>query len=178
MPDSPSKLTVKTEKVAPAPAARSFWQPFESLRDEIDQVFDDFTRRMPRLWQGRSVLDIDPLWRRTGDASLLAIDVVEKSDAYTITAELPGLDEKDIEVSVADDVLTIKGEKKEEKEQKDKNYYLSERRYGLFQRAFQLPTGLDQAKIEASFQKGVLSVTLPKSSDSQTKEKKIAIKTK
>ena len=83
-----------------------------------------------------------------------------------------------IEVKVADDILTIKGEKKEEKEEKDKNYYMSERRYGSFQRSFQLPAGVDQSKIDASFQKGVLTVTLPKSPEAQKKEKKIAVKAK
>ena len=83
-----------------------------------------------------------------------------------------------IEVKVADDILTIKGEKKEEKEEKDKNYYMSERRYGSFQRSFQLPPGVDQGKIDASFQKGVLTVTLPKSPEAQQKEKKIVVKAK
>jgi HSP20 family protein len=73
---------------------------------------------------------------------------------------------------------TIKGEKKEEKEEKAKNYYVSERRYGAFQRSFQLPSGVDAEKIEANFQKGVLTVTLPKTLDAQKKEKKIAGKAK
>jgi HSP20 family protein len=107
-----------------------------------------------------------------------AVDVVEKEKEYQLLAELPGLDEKDVEVSVADDILTIKGEKKEEKEEKAKNYYVSERRYGTFQRSFQLPAGVDAEKIEANFQKGVLTVTLPKAPEALKKEKKIAIKSK
>jgi HSP20 family protein len=178
MSDIATKLSVKTKNAAPMSTAKSFWQPFESLRDEIDHVFDDFTRRAPRQWQGRSVFDIEPLWRHDGGIGVPAVDGGEKDDAYRVTAELPGLDEKDIEVSVADDVLTIKAEKKEEKEQEGKNYYLSERRYGLCQRAFQLPAGVDQSKIEASFQKGVLSLTLPKLAEAQKKEKKIDIKAK
>ena len=75
-------------------------------------------------------------------------------------------------------MLTIKGEKKEEKEEKAKNYHLSERRYGAFQRSFQLPFGVDAEKIEANFQKGVLTVTLPKTPEAQKKEKKIEIKAK
>ncbi len=106
------------------------------------------------------------------------VDVVEKEKECQISAELPGLDEKDVEVSIADDLLTIKGEKKEEREEKAKNYYASERRYGAFQRSFQIPSGVDADKIGASFQKGVLMVTLPKTPEAQTKEKKIAIEAK
>jgi HSP20 family protein len=106
------------------------------------------------------------------------VDVVETEKEYQITAELPGLSEKDVEVVVADEILTIKGEKKEEKEEKAKNYYLSERRYGAFKRSFQLPSGVDADKIEAGFQNGVLTLTLPKTPEAQKSEKKIAIKTK
>jgi HSP20 family protein len=106
-----------------------------------------------------------------------AIDIAEKGTAYELTAELPGMDDKGIEVTVSDNVLSIKGEKKEEKEQKDKNYHLSERRYGSFQRSFDLPTGVDAAKIEAQFAKGVLTVTLPKTAEAQKKQRKIDVKT-
>ena len=116
--------------------------------------------------------------RLRSEVSAPVVDVVEKEREYQVSAELPGLEEKDVEVSVADDMLTIKGEKKEEKEEKAKNYYLSERRYGAFQRSFRLPPGVDSAKIEANFQKGVLTVTLPKTPEAQKKEKKIEIKTK
>jgi HSP20 family protein len=105
-----------------------------------------------------------------------AMDIAEKDKAYQVTAELPGLDEKDIDVTVSDNVLTIKGEKKEEKEEKEKNYYLSERRYGAFQRSFDLPSGVDTAKIEAQFAKGVLTITLPKSAEAQKKQRKIDVK--
>jgi HSP20 family protein len=86
------------------------------------------------------------------------------------------MDEKNIEVKVADDVLTIKGEKREEKEEKNKDYYLSERSFGSFQRSFQVPNGVDTDKIEASFKNGVLTVTLPKSTEAQKAEKKITVK--
>ena len=98
-----------------------------------------------------------------------------------MTAELPGLDAADIDVKFAHNVLTISGEKKEEKEEKKekkKDYYLSERRYGSFQRSFQLPDGIDAGKIEAKFDKGILKVTLPKTEKAQNHEKKIAITTK
>ncbi len=106
-----------------------------------------------------------------------AADVSETDKAYEITAELPGMDEKNIEVKLANGVLTIKGEKQEEKEEKQKDYHMRERSFGSFQRTFQVPDGVDSDKIEASFKNGVLSVTLPKSPEAQKAEKKIAVKT-
>ena len=96
--------------------------------------------------------------------------------AYEITADLPGMDDKNIEVKAVDGVLTIKGEKQEEKEEKKKDYYLQERSFGSFQRSFGLPDGVDQDKIEASFKKGVLIVTLPKRPEAQKPTKKIEVK--
>ena len=105
-----------------------------------------------------------------------AIDVVDTDKAYEITAELPGMNESDIDVKFSDGTLTIKGEKRDEKEEKKKGYYLSERRYGSFQRSFGVPDGVDVDKIEANFKNGVLTVTLPKTPQAQTSEKKISIK--
>lgn len=182
MAEAATKLPVKQEtKAAPqSRGAAPLWQPFDTLRQEVDRIFDDFTRGLGRFPFGRRMFDIEPLMRFEGPAVLAApaIDVVEKEKEYVISAELPGLDENDVDVSVSDDMLTIKGEKKEEKEEKAKNYYVAERRYGSFQRSFQLPTGVDSEKIDASFQKGVLTVTLPKTPEAQKKEKKIAIKAK
>jgi len=182
MAEAATKLPVKQEgKAAPATrGASSLWQPFDTLRQEVDRIFEDFTRGFGRLPLGRRMLDVEPLLRLEAPTAFAApaIDVVEKEKEYVISAELPGLDEKDVDVSVSDDMLIIKGEKREEKEEKAKNYYLSERRYGAFQRSFQLPTGVDAEKIDASFQKGVLTVMLPKTPEAQKKEKKIAIKAK
>jgi HSP20 family protein len=88
---------------------------------------------------------------------------------------LPGLDAKNIELSVSDDVLTIKGEKKEEKEEKTKDRYVSERRYGSFRRSVQLPSSVDAGKIEANYKSGVLTVTLPKFAEAQKKQTVIPI---
>jgi HSP20 family protein len=93
-----------------------------------------------------------------------------------VTAELPGMDEKNIEVKVSNGDLLIKGEKEEEKEEKKKDYYLQERHFGSFERRFRVPEGVDADKIEASFKKGVLTVTLPKTAEAQKAEKKIAVK--
>ena len=105
-----------------------------------------------------------------------AVDVVESEKAYEITAELPGMDEKNIEVKVTDGRLTVKGEKQEEKEEKEKDYYLQERHYGSFERSFDLPESVEPDKIEASFKKGVLTVTLPKKAEAQKAAKKIEVK--
>jgi HSP20 family protein len=105
-----------------------------------------------------------------------AVDVTESDKAYEITAELPGMDEKDIEVNVANAGITIKGEKKEETEEKQKDYYVSERRYGAFERYFGLPESVDVDKIAATFKNGVLRVTLPKIAEAQTPARKIEVK--
>ncbi|SCW87590.1 HSP20 family protein [Rhizobium mongolense subsp. loessense] len=169
MADTATKLSVKSED-KPAKPPASGWLPFENLRQEIDRLFDDFT---PAFWQrpfrpslGRSFAAI----------TAPAVDLVEKEKAYEVTAELPGLDPSGLEVRVSNNVLTIKGEKQEDKEDKQKEYYVSERRYGAFQRSFELPQGVDTAKIEASFKNGILTVSLPKSAEVQKNSRKIDIK--
>lgn len=174
MADASQKVPVKGAG-KPAPAARS-WSPFENLRQEIDRLFDDFH---PLGW--RSALGRlpggDVPWPKLGMLQIApAVDLVEKDHEFEITCELPGMDEKDIELKLVGDMLTIKGEKTEQKEEHEKDYHLSERRYGSFQRSFQLPDGVDTGKIEANFAKGVLTVKLPKSTEAQKKEKKIEVK--
>lgn len=171
-----TKLPVKTENSnAPAPKAGE-WAPFESLRREIDRLFDDFHPFGWRSPAARPIFDFETPKLRGEWAVAPAMDLVEKEKEYEITAELPGIDEKSVEIKVANRALTIKGEKREEKEEKQKDYYLSERRYGSFQRSFTLPEGVDADKIEANFAKGVLTVTLPKTADAQKAEKKIEVK--
>ena len=112
----------------------------------------------------RSILDMEPFWRREFGFSVTpAIDIVEKDKAFEVTAELPGLDARNIELQLSDNVLTVKGEKHEDKEEKTKDRYVSERRYGSFRRSLQVPGSVDADKIEAAFKNGVLTVTLPKS---------------
>ena len=174
MAEKETKVPAKTEeKPVEGAALPAAWRPFESLRREVDRLFEDFDRSG---WgfPSRSLFDIEPFWRRRATAP--AVDIVEREKDYQLTAELPGLEEKDIELNVTDDVMTIKGEKKEEKEEKKKDYYLSERRYGAFQRSFSLPPGVDADKIDASFKKGVLTVTLPKKPEAMKPQRKVEIK--
>jgi HSP20 family protein len=169
-----TKLPVMRETMEPSFAMG--WPPFEGLRQEIDRLFDDFG--LGFRWPfGRSLFAAEPLFRRRMTAvKMPAVDVVESDKAYEITADLPGMDEKSIEIKVTDGVMTIKGEKQEEKEEKKKDYYLQERSFGSFQRSFELPETVDPEKIEASFKKGVLIVTLPKKPEAQKPAKKIEVK--
>jgi HSP20 family protein len=178
MAEAATKLPVKTEKKPTEPAsAVEPWWPIDNLRREIDRVFDDFDGGFWRSTFRRPLLSVAPFWRRElRGPDVPAVDVTESDKAYEITAELPGMDEKNIEVKVVNDNLRIKGEKQEEKEEKKKDYYLQERRFGSFERSFALPEGVDAEKIEASFRKGVLTVTLPKKPEAQKPEKKIEVK--
>ncbi len=102
--------------------------------------------------------------------------MVESEREYRITAELPGMDAKDIDISISDDMLILKGEKREEREEKAGNYHRSERRFGSFQRSFQLPRGVDRDGIEASFERGLLTLTLPKMAEASVQRRKIDIR--
>jgi HSP20 family protein len=124
----------------------------------------------------RLMFDVEPAWRSSFSFSAPAIDMSEDEKAYKISAELPGLDAKDVDVSVSGDMLVLKGEKRQEKKEKDKNYHYSERSYGSFQRAFQLPASVDRDKLAADFSKGVLTITLPKTAEAQKPTKKIEVK--
>lgn len=170
MAEAATKLPVKKSST---PAKPEEWAPFENLRREIDNLFDDFRTfdwHMPSRVLGFEMPRIGTAWKLAP-----AIDLVEKDDAYEITAELPGLDEKNVEIKLSNSSLTIKGEKSEEKHDERNDYYLSERRYGSFQRSFRLPEGVDADKIDANFSKGVLTVKLPKTAEAKA-EKNITVK--
>jgi HSP20 family protein len=168
-------VPVEVKKAAPAEAtAPDVWRSF---RSEMDRLFDRFAGGFgfPAL---RRMFDIEPAGRSASSFSFSApaIDMSEDEKAYKISAELPGLDAKDVDVSVSGNMLVLKGEKLQEKEEKDKNYYFSERAYGSFQRAFELPASVDRDKISADVSKGVLTMTLPKTPDAQKQQKKIEVK--
>ena len=134
-------------------------QPFLSLQREIDRLFDDFTR-------GFSTLSMMPA---PGGKLMPVTDVTETDKEIEISAELPGLEEKDLQINLSDNVLTIKGEKKAEKERKEKDFRMVERSYGAFERTIELPEGVNPDSIKATIAKGVLTVTVPKPAPAQAK---------
>jgi HSP20 family protein len=141
------------------------WKPFEfdRLRREMDRVWDSF-------FEGR------PSRRAREEGEWLpSLDVSETKSDLVIKAELPGMDAKDIEISLNEGILTIKGEKKQEREEKEEGYHLIERSYGSFTRSIRLPKEVQSDKINASFKNGVLKVVLPKSEEAKKKEIKIKV---
>jgi HSP20 family protein len=166
-------VPVEVKKAAPTDvAAPDTWRSF---RSEMDRLFDRFAGGFgfPSL---RRMFDAEPAWRSSFTFSAPAIDMSEDEKAYKISAELPGLDTKDVDLSISGNTLVLKGEKRQEKEEKQKNYYWSERSYGSFQRAFELPASVDHDKVSADFSKGVLTITLPKTPQAQKQQKKIEVK--
>jgi HSP20 family protein len=139
------------------------WRPFGelgSLRREMDRLWDSFFGERP----------LARAWEREWAPSL---DVSETKDNFVVKAEVPGIDAKDIDISLTGDVLTIKGEKKQEKEEKEEDYHLVERTYGAFSRSIRLPAEVESTKIKASYKNGILRVTLPKSEKVKAKEVRI-----
>jgi HSP20 family protein len=144
--------------------SRDVWEPFGSLRRDMERLFDDFSRDLG--WGPPAI---------AGTSMAPRVDVSETESEIRIEAELPGVDEKDVEVVLTDGRLTIKGEKKQEKEEKKKDFHLVERSYGSFARTIGLPFEADPGQVKASFTKGVLTVTVPKPAEVKSKEKKIPI---
>lgn len=156
-------------------------QPRGWLHRPSEEVFGRLHREMNRLFEDFfKAPGLAPFERWTRGEGILApeIDVAETDKGIEISAELPGVDEKDVDVTLAEGVLTIKGEKKAEKEEKDKNYYRVERSFGAFQRSLSLPAGIDDSKVTASFDKGVLMVKLPKKPEAKAAVKKVTVKSK
>jgi HSP20 family protein len=135
---------------------------FAALRDEIDKVFSDFSRDLP-------------MSLGNGTGFLPAMELVETDKSVTVSFELAGLDRDDISISAVDQTLTVSGEKKSETETKEGAYYRSERSFGAFSRAIALPFKIDPAKVDAHFEKGLLTITLEKPADYQSSAHKIAI---
>jgi HSP20 family protein len=141
------------------------WTPFREvsrLRDEMDRLWQDF------FGPGRRAL------RPMAEEWIPAVDISDTADKVTVRVEVPGMDAKNIEISLSGDILTIKGEKKAEKEEKGENFYLAERSYGSFARSLRLPAEVEGDKIEASYKQGVLTITCPKKE--VVKPKQIEIK--
>lgn len=150
-------------------------EPVESFRRDMDRLH----REIDRLFDGVLTESAGPSWlsEMWGRGALTPqLDVSEDDKAFRVNIELPGMDEKDVDVTLSDRILTIRGEKKEDKEQKDKNFYRRERAYGSFTRRIEVPADVDATKIDASFKKGVLTIELPKTAEAQKKVKHIAVK--
>ncbi len=150
-------------------ARRDEWDPFRDFQREMNRLFDDFWSDFPALSN-----------RRERSPSALAafsprVDVSETDKTIEVSAELPGMDEKDITVELDDSTLTVRGEKHEEKEEKGKNWFSREQSYGSFHRVIPLPTSVDGTKAKARFKKGILSVSVPKREEETAKRKTVAI---
>lgn len=139
--------------------------PFLSLQREMNRVFDDFFRGF----------DLEPFGRSGNWSFEPSLDVWEDDKNIHVKAELPGMDEKNIELNLQENILSIRGEKKDEREDKKDGYFYRESRYGSFSRTVPLPEGIDAQRVEAKFNKGVLTVTIPKPEGAAT-GKKIPIK--
>lgn len=144
-------------------AERGREDPFGALMRQVEDVFEDFQRN----------------WSAPGSTGTMGfaprLDVSENDGALVLTAELPGVDEKDVEVMLAGNVLTIKGEKRQERKEDEGERHLVERVYGSFQRSLRLPFEIEADRVEANFAKGVLTVTLPKPPEAKEKVKRIAV---
>jgi HSP20 family protein len=139
--------------------------PFQALWQEVNRTFDTFFNEFSERPFGSGGGSFSP-----------SIDVTESDDAFLVTAEIPGVAQDDVDVSLTKDALTIKGEKKVEQEEKEGGYYHLERRYGSFYRAIPLPPNVvDPEKVEASFDNGVLTITLPKLEKAQHISKRIPV---
>jgi HSP20 family protein len=146
------------------------WEPTKSMEKFFEEMFEEnlpsrFLRRFPRFKWMAEVETVSP-----------AVDMFDKADEIVVKAEVPGIDKKNIKISVSDNVLTIKGEMKKEEEVREEDYYYSERSYGSFSRSLTLPAKVVEGKISAEFKDGILEVHLPKAVESKPKEIKVDIK--
>ena len=145
-----------------------YQDPFQSFRTEMDRLFDSFLGGVPSL---------AGLRQGFGDAQMTpTLDVKENEKEIVVKADLPGMDEKDINLTIHNGVLSLRGEKKSEHTDQRDNYHVMERSYGSFQRSIRLPETINEDKAEARFDKGVLTITLPKRPEMVGTQKKIEIK--
>jgi len=146
----------------------SFLREMDSLHKEMDRLFEDF-------WKGStSQTFMTQPWQQ--GALSPRIDESEDEKSFHIKVELPGMDKDDVDVTLSGGVLTIRGEKKQEEEEKGKNFYRKERSFGSFRRSLPIPVDVDETRVEAKFEKGVLFIELPKTAEAIKKVKHISIK--
>jgi HSP20 family protein len=161
------EISVKTPPRRAFPALTdTLSEPLSRLRSEVDRLFEDFPARWPSFQFGRLAPAMP----------LPAVEMTETDKAYKLSVEVPGMDAADIEVSVHDNNLIISGEKKEEREEKEKGYSYSERSYGAFERRIELPDGADSENIKAEVRKGVLRITLSKDQKAVANKRRIEVK--
>lgn len=177
MDDTTQLLIKKTDK-PPVRHRRGDWHPIQTFRDEFDRLFDRLSNGRNEVSRGRLGPDLDLSFPLDDLFSFgePAVDVVERETEYEISAELPGIDRSDVEVKISNGMLTLSGEKRDERHEHRRDYHFSERHYGSFSRSFALPAGIDQDRISADFSKGVLTVRLPKTPEALASEKKIEVK--
>lgn len=178
MPETARKETTTEMQT---PAKRDLQHPLLGLRHEVDSLFDNFFSSFSMGPFGRSGFELDPFRRigRTLTAThemIPSMDVRDTDKEIRITAELPGMDKKDLEITLSDGVLVIKGEKKEEMKEEKENSLLTERHYGSIYRSMHIPEGIDEANVDATFMNGVLSITLPKADMPKKEAMKVEIK--
>jgi len=176
------KAVDKTKEKASVPAAPEARHPLTDLRDEIDRVFDRAFRGWPHF--GGLLTDWDP-FRDVGSVfgarpfgRFPQTDIKEGDKDFSVTIELPGVALEDLDLAITDNTLTVKGEKRSEREEQEKGHHLKERSYGRFERSFRLPEEANPDKIDASFENGVLKIRLPKRSEARKKARKISVKAK
>jgi HSP20 family protein len=157
-------------KETKALAPRGSFMDFTRWERDMDRMMEDFLERRMRPWWPER-------WFRAEGMELTtpAIDLYEEKNDIVVKAELPGIDKNNIEINLADHMLTIKGEKKKEEEDKEENYYRSERSYGSFVRTLELPKDIHTDKVKASFKNGILEVRLPKTEEAKAKEVKVKV---
>ena len=141
--------------------------PVFSLQRDMNRIFEDFWKRFDAPFGAFGRLD----------AGVPRTDIAETDSALEVSVELPGIDQKDVDISLTDSALTIKGDKKSRREEGKKDYHLLERTYGSFYRSIPLPSGVDTDKARAEFKNGVLTVTIPKTEEALSRVKKIEVKT-
>ncbi|HSS65651.1 MAG TPA: Hsp20/alpha crystallin family protein [Gammaproteobacteria bacterium] len=178
--DIPVKKQPEKQEMS-APGGRAY-PPLMSLRQQVDRLFDQFLDEgWMRPMTGFSGIWDSPLFKSAGmDMRGLMesprTDMSESDKEYELSIELPGMSEKDVEVTVHDNMITLKGEKKSERETMEKDYHIAERSYGSVRRTFSMPSDVDSDKVKASFSKGVLTVHLPKTNEARAKPLKVDVK--
>ena len=151
------------------------WSPARELMPALSEEMFDMRRQINRMFdnlfrgEAPESADLPSIWNPS-------VDIAERESEYVVKVELPGVSKDDVRITLEDALLTIRGEKKQEKESKEASYHRMERSYGSFQRSFTLPASVKADKIEASYRDGILTVTLPKADEARRKQIEVKVK--